>query len=119
MKNRTALPQLFVFSALIFNVFTAFTLAAVVSAGAQETAEGNRKIVSKVMPQYPALLRSMNIQGNVRADVLVAPDGKVKSVEVTGGHPLLGQAAEAALRQWRWVPAAHESHETVDLIFKP
>ena len=85
---------------------------------AQDSAEP-RKVSARVMPQYPAMLRSMNIQGTVRADVVVAPDGKVKSVAVRGGHPMLAQSAENALRQWRWVAAAHESNETVELIFKP
>jgi TonB family protein len=86
---------------------------------AQDSSEGNRKVMAKVMPQYPAVLRPMNIQGTVRADVLVDPDGKVESVEVKGGHPLLAQAAENALRQWRWATAAHESHQIVNLVFKP
>lgn len=86
---------------------------------AQDSSDSNRKVVAKVMPQYPVVLRSMNIQGTVRADVLVAPDGKVESVEVKGGHPLLAQAAENALRQWKWATAAHESHQIVNLVFKP
>jgi len=86
---------------------------------AQEPSEGSRKIVSKVMPQYPSLARSMRLEGLVRADVLVGPNGKVKSVDVKGGHPLLVDAAENALRQWKWEPAAHETHETVELRFTP
>jgi outer membrane biosynthesis protein TonB len=39
---------------------------------AQEAPEGTRKIVNKVIPQYPGLARAANIQGSVRADVLVA-----------------------------------------------
>lgn len=119
MKNRTAFPQLFVFSVFIFNILAVVAIVAIVSANAQDASEGTRKILSKVMPKYPPVLRSINIQGTVRADVLVGADGKVKSVEVKGGHPLLAQSAETALRQWRWVAASHESHETVDLIFKP
>lgn len=61
----------------------------------------------------------MNIQGTVRANVVVTSDGKVKSVAVKGGHPLLVQSAENALRQWKWAPAGHESSETVEMIFKP
>jgi TonB family protein len=117
MKNRTAVPWLFVFSVLIFSIGA--VVGMVVPAGAQDSSESNRRVVSKVMPQYPAMLRSMNIQGTVRADVLVAADGKEKSVEVKGGHPLLAESAEVALRQWRWAPASHESHESVELIFKP
>ena len=74
-------------------------------------AEGSRKLVTKVIPQYPGLARAMNIQGTVKADVLVAPTGKVQSVEVKGGHPVLAQAAQDALKQWKWESDSHESHE--------
>jgi len=88
-------------------------------ASAQESSAANRKIVTKVMPEYPALARSMKIEGIVRADVLVAPNGKVTSVEVKGGHPLLAQAAQDALRQWKWEATSHETHESVELRFTP
>jgi TonB family protein len=61
----------------------------------------------------------MNIQGTVKAEVLVAPNGTVKSVEVKGGHPLLAQSAQNALREWTWEPAPHETHEIVELKFVP
>jgi TonB family protein len=110
MKNRPAIAL----SALLVAV-SLFTIHPF----AQEITDANRKIVVKVVPQYPNLARAMRIQGNVRADVLVAPDGKVKSVEVKGGHPLLAQSAQDALRQWKWEPASHETHESVELKFTP
>jgi TonB family protein len=88
-------------------------------APAQEPSAAIRKILTKVLPEYPALARSMKIQGIVRADVLVAPNGKVTSVEVKGGHPLLAQAAQDALRQWKWEATPHETHESVELRFTP
>ena len=88
-------------------------------APAQEASTATRKIVTKVMPEYPALARSMKIEGVVRADVLVAPNGKVTSIEVKGGHPLLAQAAQYALRQWKWEATSHETHEAVELRFTP
>ncbi len=88
-------------------------------AAAQESSEGARKIATKVTPQYPSIARTYNIQGSVRVEVLVAPSGTVKSIEVTGGHPLLAQSAENAVRQWKWEPASHETHETVNLKFNP
>jgi TonB family protein len=102
-------------------VFVLLPLLPVISndAYAQESAEAGRKVVAKVVPQYPGLARSMRIQGNVRADVLVAANGKVKSVEMKGGHPLLVQSAEDALRQWKWEPSSHDSHEIVELRFTP
>jgi TonB family protein len=88
-------------------------------APAQDAGDVNRKVVNRVIPQYPSLARSMSIQGNVKADVTVAPNGKVKSVEVKGGHPVLVQCAENALRQWKWEPLSHETHEIIELKFVP
>ena len=83
----------------------------------QDHVESARKIVSRAAPQYPNLARSMNIQGTVKAEVLVAANGTVKSVEIKGGHPLLVQSAQSALREWKWEPAPHETHEIVELKF--
>jgi TonB family protein len=110
MKNRVAVALLILSAILMF---------APSYPRAQEASEGGRKVVSKVMPQYPSLARTMSLEGVVRADVLVAPNGKAKSVEVKGGHPVLVDAAESALRQWKWEPAAHDTHEIVELRFKP
>jgi len=110
MKNRIAVV-LFVVAALL--MFCAN------HASAQGASEGPRKVATKVVPEFPILARSLHLQGSVRANVLVAANGKVKSVEVKGGHPLLGQAAQNALSQWIWEPAAHETHETVELRFNP
>ena len=84
---------------------------------AQEPSEGMRKVVTRMVPQYPSLARSMHVQGSVKADVLVAPNGAVKSIEIKGGHPLLIQAVQTALHQWKWEPAPHETHESVELKF--
>jgi TonB family protein len=83
----------------------------------QAPAEGARKVLSRVTPQYPSLARSLSLDGSVKADVLVMPNGTAKSVEIKGGHPLLGQAAQSALREWKWEPSAHESHEIIELRF--
>ena len=108
MKNRIAVAILFLLPLL---------LLAYSHAPAQESAAGARKIITCIVPEYPVLARKLRIEGNVRAEVVVAPDGKVKSVELRGGHPVLGQAAADALRQWRWEPAAHDTHEMVELKF--
>jgi TonB family protein len=110
MKNRIAVALFVLVPVLMF---------APSQAPAQESSEGIRKVVSKVLPQYPSIARSMRLQGVVRADVLVAPNGTVKSVEVKGGHPLLAQSAQNALREWKWEPAPRETHESVELRFNP
>jgi protein TonB len=86
---------------------------------AQDSSESTRKVTSRVVPAYPEWARTMHVQGNVRLEVLVAPNGTVKSVKVIGGHPVLAQAAERAVQKWRWQPAAHESSESVELRFNP
>ncbi len=109
MKNRIAVA-LFVFVPIL--VFAS-------SLAAAQDSPGIRKIVTKVEAEYPGLARTMNIRGSVRVDVLVAPNGAVKSLDVRGGHPLLAQAAQNALRNWKWEPAPHETHESVELKFNP
>jgi len=78
-----------------------------------------RRLVDRVAPAYPTLARSMALEGIVRVDALVAPDGSVKTVDVKGGHPVLVQAAAIAVRRWKWEAAAHETHELVELKFSP
>lgn len=85
----------------------------------QELSNGPRKVVTRVAPQYPALARTMSIRGSVRVEALVAPNGTVKSVDVKGGHPVLAQAAQNAVRQWKWEPAPHETSELMEIKFNP
>ena len=87
--------------------------------GSAQDAEAGRKLVSKVPPQYPAMAREMRISGNVRLEAVVAPDGKVKSMDIKGGHPILVQAAEDAVSKWKWEPARNESREPIELKFIP
>jgi TonB family protein len=110
MKNRIAVA-LFVLLSILAYVPS--------HASAQESSESVRKIVSRVAPQYPSLARSMNIRGTVRAVALVAPNGTVKSVEVKGGHPVLVEATQNALRQWKFEPASHETYEVIEIRFAP
>lgn len=80
---------------------------------------GKRRVVNRVAPAYPTLARSMALEGIVKLDALVAPDGTVKTVQIKAGHPILVQAAANAVRRWRWEPAAHDSHEVVEVKFSP
>ncbi len=109
MKNRVAVA-LFLLSSLAFTPGYA---------RAQESSENVRKILTRVAPQYPSLARSMNIRGTVRVVALVAPNGTVKSLEVKGGHPVLAEAAQNALRQWKFEPASHETYEIIEIRFAP
>ena len=110
---RSALPQ-WTFRAL---VLAALLLLIGVSTQAQES--GRRRLLSRVAPAYPDLARRMSLQGVVKVDALVAPDGTVKAAEVKGGHPLLAPAAVDAVLRWKWESAPHETHEIVAVKFSP
>ena len=75
-----------------------------------------RKIKSKVSPQYPELARKMNVSGAVKLELIVAANGLVKSVKPLGGHPLLIDAAENAVKQWKYEPG-QEGTEVVEIRF--
>jgi TonB family protein len=81
------------------------------------TDEGKRKVKTKVTPTYPELARRMNITGKVKIEVIIAPDGHVKSTRAVGGHPLLVQACQDAVKEWKFTPAPEESTQVVEFDF--
>lgn len=103
----------------IFAFALTFCFAVALAAQSQRSsAEGGRKLVTRVAPQYPEMARKMNLGGTVKVIAVVAPDGNVKKVEPVGGSPLLVQAAQVAVSQWKYAAGA-ESRETIELHFTP
>jgi len=82
-------------------------------------ASTKRRLVERTPATYPALARSMALEGIVKVEAIVAPDGTVRSVEVKGGHPVLAQAAVNTVRKWKWEVASKESRELVEVKFSP
>jgi protein TonB len=62
------------------------------------------QIIREVRPAYPPLARQARISGTVKLEAVIATDGSVQALKVTGGHPLLAPAAVEAVRQWRYQP---------------
>lgn len=81
------------------------------------TEEGKRKVKSKTAPAYPELARRMNVTGKVKIEVVITPDGKVKSTRVIGGHPLLVQSCQDSLKEWKFMPAPEETTQVVECDF--
>ena len=81
------------------------------------TDETKRKVKSKTTPAYPELARRMNVSGKVKIEAVIAPDGHVKSTRVVGGHPLLVQTCQDALKEWKFVPASEETTQIVECEF--
>jgi TonB family protein len=81
------------------------------------TDESKRKIKTQTAPVYPDLARRMHVAGRVKLEVLIAPDGRVKTTRVIGGHPLLAQACQDAVKEWKFVSAPEETTQIVEFDF--
>ena len=89
------------------------------AAQSPEQDSSDRKVITRVEPEYPDALKRLYIGGVVRVEVLVAPNGLVKSTRLLGGSPILGQSTMKAVKQWRYAPATSEETLTVKLEFDP
>jgi len=98
---------------------TALVLFSGVSSAGQtsSTDETKRKVKSKTAPVYPELARRMNVGGKVKIEVVITPDGHVKSTRIVGGHPLLVQACQDAVKEWKFMPAPEETTQIVEFEF--
>jgi TonB family protein len=76
-----------------------------------------RKLISRVEPEYPALLRMRSIGGTVRLRVTIAPSGIVDNVELLGGDAVLGQAAMAAVAKWKYAAGRAPTTSEVSIVF--
>jgi TonB family protein len=63
------------------------------------------QLISSPPPVYPANARAQRVQGVVTLDALVDETGKVVEANIILGHPLLQDAAKAALHTWKYQPA--------------
>jgi TonB family protein len=101
-------------------VFIAVLGLAASSVFAQNSAtdEGKRKIKVKTTPVYPEIARRMSVTGKVKIEVIITPDGKVRSTRVVGGHPLLVQVCQDAVKEWKFLPAPEETTQIVEFDFR-
>ncbi len=82
---------------------------------AQET----RKVISNPTPAYPETAKRFRLTGVVKVQVVIAPDGQIKSTKVIGGHPLLVNAVEETLKNWKYAPANAETTASLEFNFHP
>jgi protein TonB len=62
------------------------------------------QLVSRIEPQYPVLAKETRTQGTVFLRAIISREGRITSLEVLSGHPLLVREALDAVRQWRYRP---------------
>jgi TonB family protein len=75
--------------------------------------EAQPRLLKKVIPAYPEILKKMNVSGTVKVQVTIAADGSVKDVEVRGGNAIFIDSVSAAVRNWKFVPG--ESKRTAEI----
>ena len=104
-----------------FVAIAAAGLFALSIASAQQSAveEGKRKTKFKTNPQYSELAKRMGLSGKVKIEIVIAPDGHVKSSRAIGGHPVLVQSCLDSVRDWRFESAPEETTQVIEFDFKP
>jgi protein TonB len=63
------------------------------------------RMISSALPVYPSIARQTGVEGNVVIETVVDETGRVASMKVVSGPPMLRQAALDALRQWKYEPS--------------
>jgi len=91
----------------------------VIGVGRTCAQDGDRRVITRVEPDYPDALKKLYIGGVVRVEVQVAPNGSVRNVKLLGGNPILGQSTMKAVKSWKYAPAAADETLTVKLNFDP
>jgi TonB family protein len=89
------------------------------AAAASTSGQEARKAIAKPTPRYPEIAKHLKLVGTVKVEILIGPDGKVKSTNVVGGHPILIDATLVALKEWKYEPAKTETAATLTFEFRP
>lgn len=77
----------------------------------------DRAILSRVPPAYPEIARRMRITGEVKLAVTVDADGKVTDIKPVSGNRVLSQAAEDAIRKWKFASGAGTDTVEISMNF--
>jgi TonB family protein len=96
-----------------------FLVVALLAIPALGQAGGDRKVITRVEPEYPETLKRLYIGGIVRVEALIASNGTVESAELIGGNPILGQTAMKAVKRWKYAQANAKEKLIVTFEFDP
>jgi TonB family protein len=82
-------------------------------------AQENRKALSNPVPVYPDVAKRLQLIGVVKVQVVIGADGKIKEKKFIGGHPVLVNSVEEALKNWKYAPAGGETTTQLEFNFHP
>jgi TonB family protein len=77
-----------------------------------------RRLLTRVEPEYPETLQRLQIGGVVRLSVTISPKGTVEKVALLGGNPILAEAAIKTVRQWVYTPGPSQTTIEVTVPFE-
>jgi TonB family protein len=76
-----------------------------------------RRLITRVEPDYPDTLKRLNIGGTVRLRLTIGAKGNVETAEVLGGNPILGESAVTAVKQWVYNPSRSRTMTELSILF--
>jgi TonB family protein len=106
-------------SVAVFSLFVGACGAPLAGADVPAEHHAGRKVVRKVLPEYPEVARDLNIKGAVKLLVTVLPNGNVKSARPVGGNPAFVAAAMRVIEKWKFAPSPEQTTEMVEMKFEP
>jgi len=78
-----------------------------------------RKVINRIAPVYPEIAKRLHVSGVVKLEVVIRPNGSVKSAKAVGGNPVLIQSATDAIRKWKFEAGPDETTDVIQLTFDP
>lgn len=115
-RRRGSVKNLFSWLLVCFSIVS---LCFVSPLRARQDSKIERRLVTRVEPDYPPVLRMRQIGGTVRLEITISPKGSVENAKVLGGNPILVESAVAAVKKWKYAPAETSTTTTVSLEFNP
>jgi TonB family protein len=82
-------------------------------------AQDGRKALSNPAPAYPEVARKLRLVGTVKVQVVIGADGKIKEKSFIGGHPVLVNAVEETLKNWKYAAGNGETTTLLEFNFHP
>jgi TonB family protein len=82
-------------------------------------AQDSRKVLSNPAPTYPEVAKKLHLVGTVKVQVVIGADGKIKETSFVGGHPVLVNAVQETLKNWKYAPSSSETSTLLEFNFHP
>jgi len=82
-------------------------------------AQEGRKALSNPAPTYPEVAKRLRLVGTVKVQIVIGADGRIKERSFIGGHPVLVNAVEETLKNWKYAPGSGETTTQLEFNFHP